>query len=67
LGQRTTISTLSIIFGRYPQTEKERESGDHLKLSRSVIRNHFDTALARRARPVVSDYFNVTAENATGA
>jgi hypothetical protein len=66
LGQRTTISTLSIIFGRYPQTEKERESGDHLKLSRSVIRNHFDTAL-ERARPVVSDYFNVTAENATGA
>jgi hypothetical protein len=33
IGQGTTISTLSIIFGRCPQTEKGRESSDHLKRS----------------------------------
>jgi hypothetical protein len=44
LGQRTIISTLSIIFGRCPQTKKEHKSSDRMQLSCSVSHNDAGTA-----------------------
>jgi hypothetical protein len=49
LGQRPTISTLSIIFGRCPRTKKEHKGSHQMQLACSVIHNDFGTAPERRA------------------